>query len=109
MNENDLQKLLACKFSSMNYGRLWVNDNGLGFRKTGQGFKYGLGPGSSDLIGFTLIEGKPIFTAFEVKMPKGYATKEQKSYIRMVQEQGGIAGIVRNWEDIEELIKKPTN
>lgn len=106
MSEEDLQKQLACKFAEVGYGRLWINDNGLGYRKSGRGFKYGLGKGTSDLIGFTDINGQAVFTAFEVKMPTGRASKEQLNFIKVIQDNGGISAIVRSWEDIEEVIKK---
>lgn len=114
--ETDLQKKLAIQYAD--YGRLWVFDNGLGYHKIGDNyypFKYGT-VGFPDLAGFTEVEitqemvGKryPIFTAIEVKLPKGYPTKEQKAFIQMVKSFNGIAGVARCWEDVEE-IKKPTN
>jgi len=109
MKETDLQKEIACKFVAAGYGKLFINDNGLGFRKDGIGFKYGLGKGTSDLIGFTIVNGKAVFTALEVKLEGTYPTKEQKAFIEIVKASGGIAGIVRSWEDVEELIKKPTD
>ena len=64
---------------------------------------YGLGKGTSDLIGFTLVNGQAIFTALEVKTAKGTATDSQYNYIDMVNQNGGIAAIVRSWEDVEEM------
>lgn len=112
MSEVDLQKEIACRFAQEGYGRLWINDNGFAFHKRGdqyKGFMYGLGKGTSDLIGFTIINDKAIFTALEVKLPRGYATVEQENFITMVNQNGGIAAVVRSWEDVEEVIKKPTN
>ena len=115
--ETDLQKKLAVQFTP--YGRLWVFDNGMGYHKIGDNyypFKYGM-KGFPDLAGFTMREitedmvGQrlPIFTAIEVKLPGKYPSEEQKAFIEMAKANGCIAGVVRSWEDIEELIKKPTN
>lgn len=65
-------------------------------------------PGVSDLIGFTKIQITPdmigrevaIFTAVETKGPKGRATRQQISFIRMVNEAGGIASIAKKLEDV---------
>lgn len=73
----------------------------------------GLFVGSSDLIGLTKIiitpemVGKCIaaFTAIEGKGDKGVVSKEQKAFINMVNEFGGIAGVARNEEQAVNLIK----
>lgn len=109
MKETDLQRLIACKFSEAGYGRLWINDNGLAFHRIGneyRGFKYGLGTGSSDLIGFTKLNGQAVFTAIEVKLSGNYPTLIQEKYLSMVEMNGGVAGVARSWEDVEEIIKK---
>lgn len=57
--------------------------------------------GSSDLIGWTRIEITPdmvgtvhaVFTAVEVKTKKGKASEDQKKFIQMVLDAGGIAKI----------------
>lgn len=71
----------------------------------------GLCVGSSDLIGWTSIEvttdmvGKKVavFTAFELKTKRLQATSEQKNFIEQVKKSGGIAGIVRKIEDVQEI------
>lgn len=108
MEETNLQKKLILEFSKRNLGRLWINDNGQGYHKIGneyRPFRYGLGKGISDLIGFTMVDGKPIFTAFEVKTKTGRASEAQINFITMVKEHGGIAEIVRGFEDIEKEIE----
>lgn len=70
--------------------------------------------GISDLIGFTRVTITPdmvgrtmaIFTSCEVKTGKLRATKQQANYIRMVNQNGGIAVIARKLEDIFEAINK---
>ena len=118
MREVDLQKLLAIDFATNGYGRLWVFDSGMAYHKV-KGeyipFKYGPGIGFPDLAGFTAVEitedmvGKklPIFTGFEVKLPKGYPSIEQKNFAKMLQDFNGIASDkVTSLEDIEEQIKR---
>ena len=71
----------------------------------------GLCVGSSDLIGWTTIEITPemvgrkvaVFTALELKTKKLQATKEQLNFIEQIQIAGGIAGIVRKIEDVQEI------
>ena len=67
----------------------------------------GLCEGSSDLIGWRQVVITPdmvgtpvaVFTALEVKTPKGRATKEQANFLDVVQDAGGFAGIVRSVAD----------
>lgn len=72
----------------------------------------GLAAGSSDLIGFVPVTITPdmvgqqiaVFASAEIKTAKGRATEEQKWWIDMVRGFGGIAGIVRTDEDLQELL-----
>ncbi len=75
----------------------------------------GLSPnGSSDLIGFTVIEitpdmvGKkiPVFTAIETKTANGKATPEQDNYIQAVRRYNGFAGVARNTQDAKKITNK---
>ena len=68
--------------------------------------------GMSDLNGWHSVEitkdmvGRKvaIYTAIEVKVPRGQVRPHQKVYIDMVKAAGGIAGIVRSEEEAEELL-----
>ena len=72
----------------------------------------GLGPGTSDLIGWTPVKITPdmvgltlaIFTASEVKSPYGRLTTQQKNYIEAVQLAGGIAVCAKSIEDFERAV-----
>ena len=72
----------------------------------------GLCEGSSDLIGWKPVEvtqdmvGKKVaaFVAAEVKTRTGRATKKQKNFVEKVGDAGGLAGIVRSIDDIEDLL-----
>ncbi len=75
---------------------------------------YGLGPGSSDLIGWTTVQIKSdmvgrkiaVFTAIEVKTPKGRVTPQQENFIRVVRVNGGIGFVARSTEEaVEKLFK----
>ena len=70
----------------------------------------GLCKGSSDLIGWTPVEitesmvGKKlaVFTALEVKSPRGRTSEEQERFINEVTRAGGIGRVVRKPEDADE-------
>lgn len=67
-----------------------------------------MGRGSSDLIGWTKVEGSAIYTAVEVKMPGGKTAaqrqKEQQSFIDAVNDAGGIAFRAYSVEEFRRLI-----
>lgn len=72
----------------------------------------GLCEGSSDLIGWTefritanMVGQKvAIFTAVEVKAPKGKASEKQINFLGAVAQAGGIAGIARNEQEFVNII-----
>ena len=78
--------------------------------------RFGLVPGSSDLIGFRTVVvtpdmvGKPIaqFVAIETKGPTGRATKDQKNFLRVIEKSGGIAILAKNNADVELKIEHST-
>lgn len=66
---------------------------------------FGLFKGSSDFIGWLTIDGKAIFMALEVKDDIGKPSPEQLNFIAQVKAAGGIAGVVRSVQDVENLIQ----
>lgn len=86
--------------------RLFRNNVGVLRDREGRPVRFGLHPGSSDLIGWRSVTITPdmvgkqvaIFTALEVKAPGGThkVTTEQHAWIRAVEAAGGIAGIARS-------------
>ena len=64
----------------------------------GQVVRYGLAPGSCDLIG--LVQGR--FFALEVKSERGKCTPEQIAFIDLINKNGGFARVVRT---IDEAIR----
>jgi hypothetical protein len=75
--------------------------------------RYGLQPGSSDLIGWRTVTITPemvgqqvaVFTSIEVKTPTGRLRPEQQQWLDAVQVAGGIAGVARSVSDAEALLR----
>jgi hypothetical protein len=92
--------------------RLWRNNTGALKDAQGQLVRYGLCPGSSDLIGFRTITITPdmvgqrvaVFTAVEVK-DRGRPTEQQQAFINLVQQAGGLAGIARSVPDALAILR----
>jgi hypothetical protein len=91
--------------------RLWRNNTGALKDATGRLVRYGLCPGSSDLIGLRQVTITPdmvgqtlaVFTAIEVK-DQGRLTEQQRAFITMVQQAGGMAGVARSVEDARRIL-----
>ena len=74
--------------------------------------RYGLQPGSSDLIGWRTVTITPemvgttiaVFTSIEVKTATGRLRPEQQQWLDAVQSAGGIAGVARSVEDALNLL-----
>lgn len=45
------------------------------------------------------------FVGLEVKAPNGRPTDLQRANINKINDEGGVAGIVRSVEDVDELLK----
>jgi hypothetical protein len=96
---------------SLSRGSVRLFRNNVGFDATNK-VRYGLMPGSSDLIGWKTIEitkhhvGKKIavFTAIEVKKKGGRATPGQRQFIEVVDQSGGLAGICYSIEEAIDLL-----
>lgn len=76
--------------------------------------KAGLCTGSSDVIGITPVlitqqmvgQTVGLFTAVEVKVGKNKATEKQKNFLKVVEQNGGLAGVARCTDDINHIIRK---
>ncbi|MEA5423142.1 VRR-NUC domain-containing protein [Synechococcus sp. CCY9202] len=81
--------------------RLWRNNTGALVDRQGRLVRFGLCRGSSDLIGLRSLQvtealvGQRIaqFVALEIKAPGGAASPEQRAFLRLVQELGGVAAV----------------
>lgn len=96
--------------------RMFRNNNGVAefFDKKGKKMvvRYGLGVGTSDLIGWTPVTitkdmvGKQVavFTALEGKRGRGRLTKAQEAFIDLVHRVGGFTGVFRTPEHAVDQI-----
>jgi VRR-NUC domain len=72
----------------------------------------GLTPGSSDLIGWTMVEITPgmvgrtiaVFTAIEAKTKNVRLSDKQINFLKRVKESGGIADEIREIQNIGDVI-----
>ena len=111
MSEKTFQEDTKYRLSQEGY-TLFRNNVGLAKLADGRRIRYGLCPGSSDLIGFRTITVTPemvgqkiaVFTAIEIKSKEGRTSKKQQNFIDRVKEAGGIAEIIRELELIMERL-----
>ncbi len=113
-SEHDIQQRirLACGRGAV---RLWRNNTGALVDQQGRFVRFGLCKGSSDLIGLRSLEVTPgmvgqrlaQFVALEVKAPQGVLSPEQRDFLRLVQELGGVAAVCRSVEEAEQLLGSP--
>lgn len=99
MTETDIMRLIMIECSKLG-ATVWRNNVGTGYTRNGHYIRFGLCEGSSDLIG--TYKGK--FLAIEVKTPAGKLTYKQRQFIDFVNNNGGIAGVCRNTEDLKKLL-----
>jgi len=64
--------------------------------------RFGLAPGSSDLIG---ISNGGRFTALEAKSGAGRLTPEQEMFLELVRARGGVAGAFWSPEEAVEIVR----
>lgn len=85
--------------------RLLRNNVGALKDDTGRWVWYGVGgPGGSDLIGWTDVDGMAVWTAIEVKRKGKKATEEQLAFIAAVKAAGGIAGVCYSVEEFKGVV-----
>ena len=128
MSEHITQQriLLACGSGNV---RLWRNNVGTGWAgqatkvtpgnlravaqalrpgdvviRQGRPLHAGLCVGSSDLIGYRVVDGVAQFVALEVKSATGRPTAQQVQFLEHIDGAGGCAGIVRSVDDAAGLL-----
>ena len=97
--------------------RLYRNNCGVLRDQRGVPVRYGLQPGSGDLIGWRTITITPemvgqrvaVFASIEVKSTTGRVRQEQQQWLDAVQAAGGIAGVARSVEDAQQLLCDKTS
>lgn len=70
----------------------------------GRHFQAGLCPGSSDLVGIG-PDGR--FIAVEVKTGGQSTDDRQRRWLQLIKDLGGIVGVVRSVEDVDDLLGPP--
>ena len=129
MSEHITQQriLLACGNGST---RLWRNNVGTGWAgqatkvtpgnlrsvaqalrpgdvviRQGRPLHAGLCVGSSDLIGYRVVDRVAQFVALEVKSATGRPTAQQVQFLDHINAVGGLAGIARSVDDAAAILR----
>ncbi|MCT0229751.1 VRR-NUC domain-containing protein [Synechococcus sp. CS-1324] len=100
---------LACGHGPV---RLWRNNTGALVDQQGRQVRFGLCRGSSDLIGLRSLEVTPElvgqqiaqFVALEIKTPHGVVSAEQRAFLHLVEQLGGVAAVCRSIEEAEQSL-----
>ena len=112
MGEHEIQQRirLACGRGPV---RLWRNNSGALVDQQGRLVRFGLAKGSSDLIGLRTLEITPDlvgqriaqFVALEIKTARGVVSPEQRAFLQLVEQLGGLAAICRSVEAAEQALE----
>ena len=110
-SEHEIQQRirLACGRGRV---RLWRNNTGALVDQQGRFVRFGLCKGSSDLIGLRSLEITPElvgqriaqFVAMEIKTGSGTVSPEQRAFLLLVQQQGGLAGVCRSIAEAQAVL-----
>jgi hypothetical protein len=111
-NEQSIQQ--AIRLLSRGTIRLFRNNVGALRDATGRLVRYGLAPGSSDLIGWRTLTITPDmvgqtvaqFVALEIK-DQGRATPQQAAFLHAVHTAGGLAALVRSEPQAQAILTSP--
>ncbi len=110
-SEHEIQQRirLACGRGRV---RLWRNNTGALVDQQGRFVRFGLCKGSSDLIGLrslvvtSELVGQRIaqFVALEVKTPHGVVSPEQRAFLQLVEQLGGVAAVCRTIQQAQAAL-----
>ncbi len=110
-SEHEIQQRirLACGRGAV---RLWRNNTGALVDQQGRFVRFGLCKGSSDLIGLRSLEitpelvGRRIarFVALEIKTDSGSVSPEQRAFLQLVTQLGGVAAVCRSIEQAQAVL-----
>lgn len=131
MSEQITQQRILLAYGSGNV-RLWRNNVGTGWAgqatkvtagnrqaiaaglrpgdvviRQGRPLHAGLCVGSSDLIGYRVVDRVAQFVALEVKSANGRPTAQQVQFIDHINAVGGLAGIARSVDDAAAILQLP--
>lgn len=104
MSEGKIQDAIRCAMDAHPDVVLWRNNVGIADHAGRGRVRYGLAPGSADLVGILAPSGR--FLAFEVKTAKGRASQEQSAFLDLVRSRGGFAAIVRSVDDAHAAVAR---
>lgn len=112
MTETPISREILLALGSRKDVRLFRNNVGVATTRDGNVIRFGLAPGSSDLIGWRTITVTPdmvgksiaVFLGVEVKTPTGAIRQNQRTWQAAVQSMGGIAEILRSPTEINRII-----
>jgi hypothetical protein len=107
MNETTILQRIRLALGRVPGLRLFRQNVGALKDEHGRIVRFGLHPGSADLIGWRSVEITPdmvgrrvaVFTSIEVKTPTGRLRPDQANWQAQVEEAGGIAIIARSESD----------
>lgn len=110
--ESKTLKLVLLGASAIPGCRLFRNNVGTFYTREGRPVKCGLGAGTSDTIGYRSLViraedvGKTVlqFIAVEVKTPTGRLSKGQASFLKFINDRGGLAFTARSVESIKQIL-----
>jgi hypothetical protein len=111
VSEQEIQQRirLACGHGPV---RLWRNNSGALVDQQGRLVRFGLCKGSSDLIGLRSVVVSPEmvgqrlaqFVALEIKTARGVVSPEQRAFLELVEQLGGMAAVCRSVEAAEQAL-----
>lgn len=112
MTESTIQQKIRLAIGKREDVRLFRNSQGVALTPDGRTVRYGLHPGSSDLIGFKMVQvtsdmiGQrlPVFCGIECKTATGRIRPEQQAWLSFCLSHNCLAGIARSPEEALKII-----
>lgn len=101
MRESDVLVAVRLVFGQADGFVVWRNQSGF-YQLDGRSIRYGIGIGGSDILG---IAPGGLFFASECKAGKGKLTDEQRRFLQLVYDSGGVACETRSREQAEEQVR----
>jgi hypothetical protein len=102
MKESQILRSIMLALGNEEGFRLWRNNTGVLSDVTGRAVKFGLAPGSADIIGILAPYGRMI--CLEVKSETGRVREEQEGWGRIIREMGGVYAVVRSVEEAKTIL-----
>lgn len=114
MSETTILQRIRLVVSSIPGLRLFRQNVGMLKDERGRMVRFGLHPGSADLIGWRTVKITPdmvgkslaVFTSVEVKTQTGKVRPDQENWQKQVTDAGGLAVVARSPEQAVEFFAK---